>query len=68
MRNIPDDENPRMACPKNYMLTIEYSTDKSYLSQKLLMMQKFHDRKNIAVKKKITYQLKTSHKHSDGLL
>ena len=38
----------------------------SYLAQKMRMIQNFHDRKNVAVKKKITHQLETSHNYSDG--
>ena len=41
---------------------------KSYLAQKMRMIQNLHDRKNIAVEKKIKYQLETSHKHSDGFI
>ena len=68
MQKIPVDEIPRMARPKKYILITKYSKDNSYLLQSLRMMQKFHDRKNIAVNKKRMYQLETSHKHSDGLI
>ena len=46
---VPDDEIRRKARPRK-ILKIKYSKDKSYLAQKMRMIN-FHDRKNIAVKK-----------------
>ena len=64
---IPDDEIPRMVCPRKILIK-KYRKDKSYLARKMRMIQTLHDRENTAAKNKITYQLETSHNHSDGLI
>ena len=68
MRNIPDDEIPRMACPKKYLLKIKYRKDKSYLFQKFVNDAKVSRQKKYCCEKKIMNQLETSHKHSNGLI
>ena len=51
MRIVPENEISKMACPRK-ILVIKCSKDKSYLAQKMQIMQNLHDRRSIAVKKK----------------